>query len=218
MKKLLCITLTFVLTGLGSIVLAQPGWQQTGLIDALIDGRPFSFATSSSKVPEDAAEGVENENVRAMLEKLAGTTQHTATWMITEPFEMGGMILLPAQMFASLDASAKEIGGTGEFRIEFGLVQETLTLNPEADIDIRYYPESWSVSEFYALTEGTMLLERVEVVDGQTLAMYGTISGVLSFQPGYSVEHNPDDTLPIEASFSIEQVVGSQLLLEMLGQ
>lgn len=218
MKKLLCITLTFILTGLGSLGLAQPGWQQTGLIDALIDGRQHTFVTSSSTVPEDAAVGVTDENVRAMLEKVAGTEQHTATWMLTEPFEMGGLVLLPAQMFASLDASAKDTGGAGGFRIEFGLIQETLALNPEADIDIRYYPESWSVSEFYALTEGTMVLERVEVVDERTLAMYGTISGVLSFQPGYSVEHNPDDTLPIEASFSIERVVGSQLLLEMLGQ
>jgi hypothetical protein len=86
------------------------------------------------------------------------------------------------------------------------------------DIDIRFYPESWSVDEFYALTEGTMLLERVEVVDEQTLIMSGTISGVLSFQPGYSVKHNPADTLPIEASFSIERVVGSKLLLEVLGE
>jgi hypothetical protein len=210
--------LVLLLIGSGSTVLAQPGWQQTGKVEAVIDGRQLTFVTSSSKVAEDAAQGVEDENVRAILEKVAGTEQHTATWMITEPFEMAGMILLPSQMFASLDASAKDIGGTGEFRIEFALDQETLTLDTEMDIDIRYYPESWGVSEFYALTEGTMLLERVEVVDEQTLAMYGTISGVLSFQPGYSVEHNPDDMLPIEASFSIERVVGSQLLLEVLGQ
>lgn len=218
MRKLLCITLALLLTGLGSTVLAQPGWQQTGTIDALIDGRQFTFVTSSSKVPEDVADGVEDENVRAILEKVAGTTQHTATWMITEPFEMGGIVFAPSQMFASLDASAEPLGGIGEFRIEFALDQETLTLDTEMDIDIRFYPESWSVDEFYALTEGTMLLERVEVVDEQTLIMSGTISGVLSFQPGYSVEHNPADTLLIEASFSIEQVVGSQLLLEVLGQ
>jgi hypothetical protein len=210
--------LVLLLTGPGSTVLAQPGWQQTGRIEAVIDGRPLTFVTSSSQVAEDAAEGVEDENVRAILEKVAGTEQHTATWMLTEPFEMAGMILLPSQMFASLDASAEPLGAVGEFRIGFGLIQETLTLNPEADIDIRYYPESWGVSEFYALTEGTMQLERVEVVDERTLAMHGTISGVLSFQPGYSVEHNPADTLPIEASFSIERVVGSKLLLEMLGQ
>lgn len=217
MNRLICVTLILLLATFTSMVFAQPGWQQTGTIDAVINGRQHTFLTSSSKVPEDVAEGVTDENVRAFLEQLAGTEQHTATWMITEPFEMSGIVFAPAQMFASLDANALP-SGTGGFRIEFALDQETLTLDTEMDIEVRYYPESWSVDEFYALTEGTMLLERVEVVDDQTLAMYGTITGVLSFQPGYRVEHNPADTLSIEASFSIEQVVGSQLPLELLGQ
>ncbi len=197
-----------------------PDWVSTGTLEAVIDGKGHTMRSFVTVVPEDAATRTSDPEARALLEKLAGTEQHTATWMITDAFEMGGMVLLPAMLFVNIgtrtseDATAK----TGQIDMNFALDLDSLALDTESDIEVRFFPGSWSTTDFYALTEGALRLDSVKVVDDRTLAITGTVSGTLSFQESYSVEHNPNDTLPFEATFSIERVVGSQLPLELLGQ
>ncbi len=206
---------TFLL--LSSVVTASaqsaPVWLPTGTLEAVIAGKDHIMRSFVTTVPEDAAERTSDPEARALLEKLAGTEQHTATWMITDPFEMGGIVLLPAMLFVSIGTRASE-DSTANFALDI----DTLELDTESDIEVRYFPESWSTKDFYALTEGTLQLNSVEVIDERTLRISGTVLGTLSFQESYSVEHNPNDTLPFEATFSIERVFGSQLPLELLGQ
>lgn len=197
---------------------APPVWEQTGTLEAVLDGQDHVMHSFKTTVPEDAAEGTEDPAARALLEKLAGTEQNSATWMVTDPLEMSGMVLLPAMMFVSIDTRVSEDpkAETGQIDLNFGLDMETLELETGSDVEIRYFPGSWDLKNYYALTEGTLTLDSVEVVSEKTLMITGHISGTLSYQEGYSIEHNPADTLSFEATFSIEQVTGSALLTELL--
>ncbi|CAN5762154.1 hypothetical protein BH23DEI1_BH23DEI1_10320 [soil metagenome] len=189
----------------------------TGSVDTVIDGRTHTFGTSATRIADDAGAGVENAAARAMLERLAGTTQHTATWLVMEPIVMGGVVMFAAEdMFISITAYGEE---RSQFSLEFGLVLETLELSDPDDVEIlvKYFPERWGTSDFYALTEGALVIDLVERVDATTLRIRGSFSGTLSFQEQYTVAHNPADTRSIAGTFDILEVGGSSALDMVLG-
>lgn len=199
---------------------SAPVWEPTGTLEAVIDGKTFVMHSFATVIPEDVAERSTDPEAREFLEKLAGTEQHSATWMVTDPFVMGGMVLLEAMMFVTIDTRISEDPNAeaGQIDINFGLDMDTLELEAGNDVEVRYFPIGWNLHDFYALTEGTLTLDSVEVADEHTLVISGAISGTMSRQDSISIEHNPADTLPFEATFHIERVVGSKLLLELLGQ
>lgn len=86
--------------------------------------------TYSTTVPEGAAQKTNDPAARALLEELAGSEQNSANWLVADPFEMGGMVLVPAMMFVSADTRASEnpSSETGQIDLNFGLDMETLKL------------------------------------------------------------------------------------------
>lgn len=211
--------LTLASASLLSTALAQEV-TRTGLIEADIAGRSVSAWTYASAVPADAAEGIEDENQRAVLERVAGTTIHSATFMHRDAMTMGGIVLVPETIYVNLSTRTDHPEGDSvdSVLVKFSLDPETLTLGEETDIEVSWYPVGSSFSDYYALTEGSLSLTSVTVVDGQTLALSGTISGLLSRQTGYDIEHNPDDTVAIEATFVIDEVKSSDLAYELVTQ
>lgn len=216
------LVLTFlVLTTLAAAsAQSTPAWVPTGTLEAVIDGKSFVMHSYATVVPEDAAERASTPEARELLEKLAGTEQNSATWMVTEPFEMGGMVLFEAMMFVTIDTRSSEdpSAESGQIDVNFQLDMDTLELVTDNDVEVRYFPTGWDLYDFYALTEGALILDNVEVADEHTLVISGTISGIMSHQESIAIEHNAADTLPFEATFSIERVSGSALLPELLGQ
>lgn len=213
------VTLIAVLSAtLFSSALAQAQTRETGSVTAQIGGTPHTFTSSTKHVPEDVAEGVTDEKVRAILEKVAGTDQHTATYMVMDPIMVGEVEIVPATLYATLGTAWSPEGASEEvsFDVKFSLDPAALDPASIGDIEVLYYPNGWGLDDYYALTEGGMTLDSVVVVDDNTLAVSGTIEGVLTHQTGYTVEHNPADALPITASFSIDEVVGSQLALDVV--
>lgn len=219
--KSMCKLLLFLFLAGYGVVSAQtrPAWQQTGTLEAVIAGNNHVMHSYSTTVPEDAAAKTDDPAARALLEKLAGSEQNSASWMVTSPLEMSGMILVPAMMFVSIDTRTSEdpSAKTGQIDLSFGLDMETLELETDSDVEVRYFPGSWDLDDYYALTEGALTLDSVEASGENTLTITGRISGTLSYQESYSIEHNPADTLSLEATFRIERVTGSAPLTEVLG-
>ena len=197
---------------------AQAQTRETGSVTAQIDGATHSFVSSAKHVPEDVAEGVTDEKVRAILEKVAGTDQHTATYMVMDPIMVGEVEIVPATLYATLGTAWSPEGASEEvsFDVKFSLDPAALDPASIGDIEVLYYPNGWNFDDYYALTEGGLTLDSVVVVDDTTVAVSGTIDGVLTHQTTSTVEHNPADTLPITASFTIDEVVGSQLALDLI--
>ncbi len=216
-------SLTLVFTLLLGAASAQTR-ERTGTVDVVLGGEARTFHTHVQKVPENAAEGVENPDVRRMLERLAGTSQHTATWMAMEPIVMAGIVLYAAEeLFITIGATVPmdAPGDVGEISLEFELDRVTLALNDseDASIDFRFFPASWGFDAYYAASEGTfeLLIDEVEQIDATTLRIRGSFSGTLSFQNSYQVAYNPDDTMSVSGTFDIEQVGGSSALELVLG-
>jgi hypothetical protein len=211
-------SLTLVLALLLGAASAQTR-ERTGTVDVVLGGEARTFHTHVQKVPENAAEGVENPDVRRMLERLAGTSQHTATWMAMEPIVMAGIVLYAAEeLFITIGATVPmdRPGDVGEISLEFALSKATLALDDseDASIDFRFFPVSWGFDAYYAASEGMfeLVIDEVEQVDETTLRIRGSFRGTLSFQTAYQIEYNADDTMSVTGTFDIEQVGGSSVL------
>jgi hypothetical protein len=192
---------------------------QTGALAITLDGVARTFLTSGNKIAENAAEGVTNEAARAFLERLAGTWVHTATYTIVEPFVVGGRVLFSSpDMFVTIGSYAHDDPSRPDhLELKFGLNLETLLLSDEADIVVRYYPAGSSMSDYYLMTIGSLVVHAVVQVDEQTLAIEGSISGVLSRQLDPLREaHDPTDTISIEGRFDIQQLVGDARVIAMV--
>lgn len=203
---------------------AQPEFptRTTGTLEVELAGQAHEFHTFATDIPENVAEGIQDPAQRERLEKAAGTTEHTATWHVPEPIVMGNIVLSAANdMYVSLYGRVSEDrdAGLGELRIDFGLSLATLTVSDPAvvGISVRYYPESFSITDYYELTEGDLEVTSVEQVDERTLRVQGTFTGTFSFQTRSGVvAHNPNDTLATSGSFDILLVVGKRPLADVL--
>lgn len=200
-----------------SSALAQNEFE-TGSIEAQIGSRTIRAYTYATEVPADAAAGIEDERQRAVLERVAGTTVHSASFMHQDAFTMGGMVLVPETIYVTLSTRTDHPDGNSidSLLITFSLDPETFELGDEADIEVSWYPVGSSFEEYYALTEGTLTLDSLSVLDAHTIALSGTISGQLTRQSGFDIEHNPAEALPIEASFDVQQVKNSDLAFELV--
>lgn len=215
--------LRFVVVLLASVLLfttasAQGTWFQTGTLTTRIGGVEREHNTYGTLVPEDVAEGVEDPQQRAILERIAGTEQHTASYMLTEEMALGSIVLTPATLWVALtfyfgghDSSAPH-GVT----MQLPLDPVTLELSDPDQVEITYYPSGPSWDDYYALTDGSLTLTSVEVVNETTLRIAGSFSGYFSHQTEYDHVHDPATAVEGEGEFVVEQVVGSQLALELL--
>ncbi len=219
------VSLAAVGGALVSVAAAQVDWvaTQTGVVEFVLAGEDKEFYTFALEVPENVAEGMREGPVRDRLEAAAGTTEHSATWSVSDPVVFGGMVLSePADLQVTLGSrpTQDQHAGLGLMQLDFSLSLDGLELSDPEQFPwyLRFYPESISVTDFYALTEGTLEVMSVERVDDVTLRVTGSFEGVLSRQARLgAVVHNPDDTLPISGTFDVRQVVGVKSLSEVLG-
>ena len=223
--RLRWVSLAIVGGALVSVATAQADWvaTQTGAVEFVLAGEGREFYTFALEVPENVADGMPEGPVRDRLEAAAGTTEHSATWSVSDPVVFGGVVLLdPADLQVTLGTrpTQDQHAGLGVMLLDFSLTLDGLELSDPVDFpwSLRFYPESYTVSDFYALTEGTFEVVSVERVDDVTLRVTGSFDGVLSRQArlGTAV-HNPNDTLPISGTFDVRQVVGVKSLSEVLG-
>lgn len=215
--RLLALLLSLVLLVLVSTATAQET-RTTGTIIATVAGGPVSLSSTAQRVPEDVADGVTDPQQKAILEKVAGTDQHTATFMVMDPIEVAGVVIVPARLYVSIDTSIPGVNRSehGGLSLRFSLDPETLSVESMDDVEVLYYPAGWDLSDYYALTEGALTIDSIELVDGSTIAVSGRVEGALTHQDGYQAVHNPDDALTISATFEIGEVVGSDVALELL--
>lgn len=206
---------SFVLT---SSALAQGEWFETGTLVTVIDGEERLLHTYGTLVPEDVADGVEDAQQRAILERIAGTEQHTATYQFMEGISMGGMTLTPDTIWVALTFrfGGHDTSGPHGVTMQIPLDPSTLAVLDPEQIEVNYYRDGPSWDDFYALTEGGIALESVDVVDDVTLRIVGSFSGIFTHQTDYDIVHNPDQALAAHGEFVVERVVGSQLALELI--
>lgn len=209
------VALTLML--LAGPVFAQHPTFETGAIEAQIAGAQYRAYTYATHVPESVVDGVTDERQLALLQRIAGTVQHSATYLLGKPLMMGDMELAPAAIYVAFSTrtTSPEGNSVGSFMIQFDLDPETLELH-ETTVQVNFFPRGSSYNDYYALTEGTLELSSLELVDDHTMSMSGVISGLLSWQDGYDTVHNPDDTLTIDAAFEITQVVASDVVIKLL--
>src|SRR5690606_41435107 len=89
---------------------AQTEQTVTGTLAAVVDGAAVTLHTYATFVPEDAADGVTDERQRAILERVAGTEQHSATFTVTEEPKLASLVSCPATVYGSADARAESAG------------------------------------------------------------------------------------------------------------
>lgn len=214
-RFLLCVVLAVLLS---SVTLAQGEWFQTGELATVIDGQERQLHSYGTYVPEDVAEGVEDPQQRAILERVAGTEQHTASYKLFEGLSMGGVTITPDTLWLALtfhfggpDATAPH-GVT----MQVPLDPATLQVSDPDQVEVSYYPNGPSWDDYYALTEGEVMILSVEVVDELTLRVVGTFSGLFTHQADFDVTHNPEDALQGYGEFTVERVVGEALALELI--
>lgn len=203
LKRVLCILLV---TGVTMTALAQGEWHETGLLTGEIGGSPIELRSFYTVVADDAAAGIEDEEVREFAERFQGTVQHTAWYRYADAVEMMGIVLAPATVWVTIQVRTDANQSVpGALEIEFSLDPETLAMT-DIEPTVRYFPERWVFSDYYGLTEGAMVLdELVENEDG-SWHVSGQVTGLLSHQTGLTLEHNPADVLPIDVTFVIHNL------------
>lgn len=208
----------FLLALLAPSALAQGEWFETGSLTTVIEGQERTLHSYATWVAEDAADGVEDPQQRAILESVAGTEQHTATHKFMPGLSMGGIALTPDTLWVALTFRFGGPDSTGPHGVtmQFPLDPATLELLDPDQVEITYYPNGPSWDDFYALTEGGLELASVEVIDEQTLRIAGSFSGLFSQQSGFDIVHDPNATLEAHGEFVVERVVGSALALELI--
>ena len=211
----LCVVLAVLLS---SVTLAQGEWFQTGELATVIDGQERQLHSYGTYVPEDVAEGVEDPQQRAILERIAGTEQHTATYMLMEEMALGGIVLTPATLWVALTFyfGGHDSSTPHGVTIQLSLDPATLELSDPDQVEVSYYPSGPSWDDYYALTEGGLTVTEVTVVDETTLRIAGSFSGYFSHQTDFDRVHDPATAVEGEGEFVVERVVGSQLALELL--
>jgi len=197
---------------------AQGEWFQTGTLTTVIGGEERTLHTYGTYVPEDVADGVEDPQQRAILERVAGTEQHTATYQFMEGITMGSMVLTPDTIWVALTFrfGGHESSAPHGVVLQFPLDPTTLGLLDPDQVEIKYSPNGPSYDDYYALTEGSLDITAVEVVDETTLRISGVFEGFMTHQTGWDVVHDPDSATEAHGEFVVERVVGSQLALELI--
>lgn len=215
MPRFRALLLTAVILLLAPSALAQGEWFRTGVLTTVIDGVERELHTYGTYVAEDVADGVEDERQRALLERIAGTEQHTATHMYSEERKLGPVILAPATVWVALTFHHDGHDSTAPHGVtlQIPLDPASLALSDPEQVEITYFPEGPSYEGFYALTDGELTLTTVEVVDEVTLRVAGSFSGRMSRQSGYDIEHDEGSAIDAYGEFVVERVVGSQLVL-----
>lgn len=204
---------------LASLALAQDTWFETGSLTTVIDGEQRLHHTYGTLVADDVADGVEDPAQRAFLESIAGTEQHTASYELFDELAMGGIVIAPATLWLALTFRFGGHDSTGPHGVtmQVPLDPSTLTLTDPDQVEITYYPKGPSYEDFYALTDGVLTLDLVEVVDDVTLRVGGSFSGYLTHQTDFDIVHDPSTAVEAHGEFLVERVVGSLSVLEMLG-
>lgn len=213
-RRLFIVALTLSL----SFALAQGAWFETGTLTTVINGEQRLLHTYGMLVPEDVADGVEDPQQRAILERVAGTEQHNASYQYFDEMTLGGFVLAPAKIWVSLSFTfdGSNAGGPHNITVQFPLDPATLELVDPDEVEVTYFPNGPSRSDYFALTAGTLTLEQVEIVDDVTLRISGAFSGVMTHQTEWDIVHDADSAIEAFGEFSVERVVGSQLALELI--
>src|SRR5690554_162547 len=170
--RLLVVAALLSLLALAS---AQGDWFETGTLTTVIGGEERTLHTYGTYVPEDVADRVEDPQQKAILERGAGTEQHTATYSFMEGITVGGMALTPDTIWVALTFrfGGHESSTPHGVVFQFPLDPTTLELMDPDDVEIKYSPDGPSADDYYAFTEGNFELTAVEVVDESTLRISG---------------------------------------------
>lgn len=190
----------------------------TGTVDATIDGETYAFSTYAMHVAADIAEDIEDEEAREFAERVAGTDQHSATWMRMDAVGPAGMEILPESVTVMVDARADPdpFADAPIFDLSVSFEAATLERIPKMGVEVVFDPTPDADDGFYSLIDGAVVVERIEPVGDTVLAFAGTVNGTLAWQESAVTDPDPSDTMPIEASFAIDEVVGSTLLMDVL--
>lgn len=177
--------------------LAMPGWSQdfpvygeTGTIAITFGGKDVIHYTTKNSVPGQPQQEV-----------------HTASWIVLEPRLMGGVNIIPDDVFVVITSrgTIEPDPGQATLRVEASLEPETLDLKSRPAPSIHFYPDG--DDRFYALTDGTFEVESVTRLDAHSFAIIANAYGVMTGQTNRDVVHNPDDAVEFSARFDLRSVV-----------
>ena len=192
---------------MGELALAQAEWHESGLLTGEIGGDPVELRSYYVTVPDDLGDEVVDEIIRVIVDSFVDGVQHGARYQLVPEVAIGSLILAPAQLRVRLDLRPDEDPETeGQLSIEFSLEPETFEFQSETEV-VRYFPRGRDLSDHYRLSEGELLIDEVaHDFDGGSLTVRGRITGLLTYQTGAELVHNPNDALSIGAEFQIDDV------------
>ena len=179
--------------------LAAPGWSQdfpvyeeTGTIAITFGGEDMVQYTTGNSVPGQP-----------------GREVHTASWIVLEPRLMGGVNIMPDDVFVTITSrgSIEPDPGKATLTVEASLDPETLDLKTRPAPSILFHPDDDDDDRFYAMTDGVFEIESVTRIDADSFAIIANAHGVMTGQTNRDVVHNPDDAVEFRARFDLRRVV-----------
>lgn len=188
----------FLLSLATTIVLAVPAlsqglpvYEQTGAIEIAFGNGRMTHYTTRNTVPDQP-----------------GRQIHSASWITLEPRLIGGVNIMPDDIFVTVRSrgSVEPEPGQASLLLEFSLDPDTLELRTETPHNIRFYPPGGSSDGYYALTEGSLRLERTARTDGNGLAILGIARGVMTFQTSETIVHAAAGAVEFSARFDLANV------------
>jgi len=200
--------LLLTVTALGSFGFARYETWKTGTLEAIIDGQEYRSHTLATAIPEDVANDVADENQRLMLERIAGTTQHTAFWTAQAPLVITDLELRPARLRVVVTTRTDHPDGSGvnTFVLTFMLDPETLELIDEYEVEVNFYPYGPSKENFWRLADGTFTISEAAPAGPAALRLEGSFSGVLTRNSLPGDDEEPPEVRAVTATFTIEHV------------
>lgn len=199
----------------------------TGHVAFEVDGRPFEQDVTATYYPEDFGADHESESLRGILEAMAGSSLHDATWM-SQTYEILGMTISVSDdllVGIQLSGSGEEEGATDwDLHLGFEVHPETLAVGIEGTSRNRIQfnpsmPSRGSVFDFYVVDaeDGDMVIEVLDAawIDERGFRIRGTFSGTAT----------PNDLAPtlegevrIVGTFDLEWVDGGSAAMMLMDE
>lgn len=177
----------------------------------MMGGQEYRSHTIATEIPEDVADGLPPGEERDMLERIAGTVQHTAQWSPAEPVTAAGVELLPARLQVQVTTRTGHPDGSGvnSFVLRFALSAETLELLPEAGMEVIFDPSGPGDDDWWLLTDGSLVITSAAVLAPDVLQLEGNFEGVLTHNAERNAEEPEGSTMEISAMFTLKHVAGT---------
>jgi len=185
-----------------------PGRFATGALMLKMQGKEYEFLTTSQVLAGNLGVGIEDSEVKAFAEKMAGKTVDTAVLRL-----IGGSLYVSLAGSVYADAAGvilEEMAGAG-FSVHFELDPKTLELVEDSG-GLSYSAPGSKTSDSRDTSSCVFVLESAEKRPDGSLSLKGIFSGTLDTNMLGEALIDPEE---VSGSFHIIRATGNDIILPL---